>query len=543
MIANFRKFVTQSSRESIAAAAIIVSFFGIASRLLGVARDRVLAGHYGAGNELDVYYTAFRLPDLTFELLVVGALGAAFIPIFSKLISQEDHERACIYANGVLTVVVLAMSLLAGVGIVFAPFFIHIMAPGFPAEKMADTVRLSRIMFISPIFLSASAVLGGVLVSFRRFLIYSMAPIFYNIGIIIGAVFFTKYIGLIGLAFGVIFGSFLHFIIHIIAVRSVKFHFSFFREMPYRNGEVRKTLALMIPRMFSSASNQLSLLLVTFFASTLAAGSVTIFTFANNVQSVVLGLIGVPFALAAFPVLSNKFAIGDTESFTGVLSQTLRRILYYSVPLSMIFFVLREQIVRVVFGAGEFSLENTILTYQVLGILCVSLFAQSVTPLLARGFYAMQDTKTPFYIALASQVLNACMIIVLIRDMKIYAIAIAFSITAVINAGLLFAYLHRSINEGEYRDTLRTFTQIVMATFIAVVLTFIARNILGYYLPLRYVWGVLGQLVGAGGVGAISYLFVTAVFGVKEFETIKKKIIIRIFGRTQVASEEQNIAR
>ncbi|MFA5985880.1 MAG: murein biosynthesis integral membrane protein MurJ [Parcubacteria group bacterium] len=544
MIANFKKTIIKSSRESIAAAAAIVAFFGILSRLLGVVRDRVLAGQFGAGDTLDAYYAAFRLPDLTFELLVVGALAAAFIPIFSKLIAKEDgHDDACIYASGVLTVIVFSVAVLAVVGMVFAPFFIHIMAPGFPADKMADTVRLSRIMFISPIFLSASAVLGGVLVSFRRFLIYSMAPIFYNIGIIIGAVFFTKYIGLIGLAWGVIFGAILHFVIHIVAVRSVHFRFLFFREMPYRNSDVRKTIALMLPRMFSSASNQLSLLLVTFFASTLASGSVTIFTFANNVQSVVLGLIGVPFALAAFPVLSNKFAIGDTEAFTGVLSQTLRRILYYSVPLSMIFFVLREQIVRIVFGTGQFNLENTIFTYQVLGILCISLFAQSVTPLLARGFYAMQDTKTPFYIALASQILNACMIVVLIRDMKIYAIAIAFSITAVINAGLLFAYLHRSINDGEYRDTLRTFMQILIATFVTVVLTFFARNILGYYLPLRYVWGVLGQLVGAGSVGAISYLFVTAVFGVKEFETIRKKIIIRIFGRTQVASEEQNIAR
>ena len=209
----------------------------------------------------------------------------------------------------------------------------------------------------------------------------------------------------------------------------------------------------------------------------------------------------------------------------------------------MIFYVLREQIVRIVFGAGHFNLEDTILTYQVLGILCASLFAQSIVPLLSRGFYAMQNTKTPFYIALISQICNAILIIVLIRDLRIYAIAIAFSITAVINAGLLFAYLQRSISDVEYRDTLRTFTHIIVAAAMAIILTFFARNILGQYLPLQYVWGVLVQLVGAGAVGGISYLFVTAVFGVKEFETIKKKIIIRIFGRLQVATEEQNVVR
>ncbi len=541
MITNIKKFVTQSSQESIAVAALIVAFFGIASRLLGVVRDRVLAAQYGAGDALDVYYAAFRLPDLTFEILVVGALGAAFIPIFSKLITQEDRERAWECANGVMLVIVISLIFLSIIGIIFAPFFIHIIAPGFPAEKMMETVKLSRIMFISPIFLSASAVLGGVLVSFRRFVIYSMAPIFYNIGIIIGATVFTKYIGTIGLAWGVVAGSILHFIIHVFAAKAVGFQYVY--SSPFRNVDVRKIITLMAPRMFSSASSQLSLLLVTFFASTLAAGSVTVFTFANNVQGVVLGLIGVPFALAAFPVLSNKFATGDIDGFTDVLSQTLRRILYYSVPLSMIFFVLREPIVRIVFGAGHFNLEDTILTYQVLGILCMSLFAQSIVPLLARGFYAMQNTKTPFYIALVSQVVNAIFIISLIRDLRIYAIAIAFSIAAIINAGLLFAYLHRSISDVEYRDTLRTFVQIVIATVMSVVLTFFARNILGQYLPLQYVWGVLVQLVGAGTVGAMSYLFVTAVFGVKEFETIKKKIIIRIFGRLQVATEEQNVIR
>ncbi len=543
MIADIKKFVTQSSQNSIAVAAVIVAFFGIASRLLGVVRDRILAAQYGAGDTLDVYYAAFRLPDLTFELLVVGALGAAFIPVFTNLLAHKDRERAWQCANGVFSVVVLSLLVVSCFGIIFAPFIIHVIVPGFPEEKMMQAVDLSRVMFLGPIFLTASAVLGGVLVSFRRFWVYSTAPIFYNVGIIIGIKFFAPYIGVIGLAWGVVLGSFMHFIIHVIAVRPLGFRFHVPLLSSYRNPDVIQTMRLMVPRMFSSASNQLSLIFVSFFASTLVAGSLTIFTFANNVQSVVLGLIGVPFAVAAFPVLSNKYSIGDHEAFVGVLSQTLRRILYYSVPLSMIFFVLREQIVRIVFGAGHFNLENTIMTYQILGILCLSLFAQSVIPLLARGFYAMQDTKTPFYIALFSQLINVGILLVLIRKYELYAIAIAFSVTAIINALIMFIYLHRTIDESEYKDTLRTFLQIVMATFIAIIFTFLSRDFIGSLVPLQFVWGVLTQLVGAGAIGAIVYLFVTAVFGVKEYETIKKKIIIKMFGRPHVANEEQNIAR
>ncbi|PID52599.1 MAG: murein biosynthesis integral membrane protein MurJ [Candidatus Moraniibacteriota bacterium] len=543
MIVRITQFVTHSSRNSIAAGALVVSLFGIASRLLGLVRDRILASHYGAGDVLDIYYAAFRLPDFVFELLVVGSLGAAFIPVFSKLIAKKDREEAWDCANGVFVTIVFLITILAIMGIIFAPWLMHFIVPGFPEEKMVASAELARIMFLSPIFLAASSVLGGILVSFRRFIFYSMAPLFYNVGIIIGAVFFVPHIGLVGLAWGVVFGSFLHFFVNLIAAVSAGFRFRYLKSVPYKNTNVVQTMRLMAPRMFTSASNQISLLLITLFASTLAAGSLTVFTFAINIQSVVLGVIGVPFALAAFPVLSNKFAVGDTDAFVGVLSQTLRRILYYAVPLSIIFFVLREQIVRVVYGAGHFDIEDTVLTYQVLGTLCVSLFAQSVIPLLARGFYAMQNTKTPFYIVIASQVINVIMIISLIRFLGIYAIALAFSVTAVFNASILFVVLHRSFAEHEYRKTLRTAMQIAIATFVTFIVTFFSRNILGSFLPLQYVWGVLAQLVFSGLCGGLTYLFVTAIFEMREYETIKKKIIIRIFGRPQVATEQQNIAR
>jgi len=543
MIAKLQKFIATSSRQSIAAGALIVAFFGILSRVLGLVRDRILASHYGAGDALDIYYAAFRLPDLIFELLVIGALGAAFIPIFSKLITKKNMDRAWKSANGVLFSVVSVITALSIVGIIFAPTLMHIIVLGFPQEKMAQTVNLARVMFLSPIFLSASAVLGGVLVSFRRFVLYSTAPLFYNVGIIIGAVFFAPRIGLIGLAWGVVLGATLHLIINAIAAKKTGFTIFIPRELPYKNKDVWHTMTLMVPRMFSSASNQISLLLITFFASTLVAGSLTILSFANNIQGVILGLVGIPFAIAAFPVLSNKFATGDVEAFSGILSQTLRRILYYAVPLSMILFIVREQIVRVVYGAGHFNIEDTILTYQILGILCVSLFAQSVIPLLARGFYARQNTKTPLYIALGAQAVNAFLIIILIRSIGIYAIAIAFSAAAIFNALLLFTILHKRIPDLEYKNTLRTMTQIVIATFVTVVIIYFIRNLLAYLLPLQFVWGVLVQLIVTGSIGVFVYLFVTAIFGMKEFETIKKKIIIQIFGRPQVANEEQNIVR
>ena len=542
MFNRLQNFFTRLSNQSITAGALIVAFFGILSRILGLVRDRILASHYGAGDVLDIYYAAFRLPDLIFELLVVGALGAAFIPVFSKLIAHKRIKQAQKTVSGVFIIIVGVMMLCSFVGILFAPVLMKLIVPGFNQEKLSQTVTLAKIMFLSPIFLSASAVLGGVLVSFRRFVLYSSAPLFYNVGIIVGATLLAPRFGLKGLAFGVVLGAFLHFMIHVVAIKSLGIKFIFNSSL-YKNKHVRQVITLMIPRMFSSASNQISLLLITMFASLLASGSLTVFLFANNIQSVVLVLVGVPFAVAAFPVLANKYAMGKLGDFADILSQTLRRILYYSIPFSMLVFVLREQIVRVVYGAGHFGVEDTILTYQILGILCLSLFAQSAIPLLARGFYAMQNTKTPLYIALGSQVINIIVIALLIERFEIYAIAIAFSISAIFNAVSLFFFLHAKINSHKYQNTLRILMQIIISTFVSFIITLMVRNALSDLLPLQYVWSVLTQLVVSGCIGVTVYLFVTAIFGMKEFETIKKKIIIRIFARPQVANEEQNIVR
>lgn len=538
-----RKCFSGSSQRSIAGAALVVAFFGVASRILGVVRDRILAAQFGAGDVLDTYYAAFRLPDTLFELVVAGALGAAFIPIFSGLLVADEKERAWRAAQGVLLAVIGTVGIIAVALWICAPLFVRGIVPGFDTEKLTTTITLTRIMLLSPILLSVSAVLGGVLVSFQRFIYNAAAPILYNIGIMIGAKVFVPLIGTTGLAWGVVCGAVLHACMHLIDVHRIGFRLRNVRITDVsHNRDVIKTMTLMVPRMFSSASNQVSLLLVTFFASTLAAGSITIFTFANNVQSVVLGLFGIPFAVAAFPVLSGAFASGDAEGFGDVLSRTLRRILYYAVPLSAIFFVLREQIVRIVYGAGHFSLADTQTTYQVLGIMCVSLFAQSIIPLLARGFYAMYNTKTPFYIALASQTINVLIIMALIRQWEIYAIAFAFTITSIMNASLLFGYLHRSISDDQYRTTLRAILQIATATIGVIIVTVFTRNFLGEVLPRQYVLGVFGQLVGAGIVGIGAYLFVTGIFGMREFETVRKKIIIRIFSKPDVASEAQKIS-
>lgn len=528
--------------RSIGAAALIVSVAGIMSRILGLVRDRLLASQFGAGDVLDIYNVAFRIPDLLFELLILGALGAAFIPIFTRLITQDKLDRAWQCAYGVLVLLIGSIAILSVVGIIFAPTLVHIIAPGFPEEKLQMTVEFTRIMFLAPIFLSISALFGSILISFKRFLLYALAPIFYNVGIIFGIIFFVDLWGPIGLAWGVVFGAFLHMLMHfpVITMRTKAFRFTSVRALA--NRDVLNVGRLMLPRMFASASNQLSLLVITFFASLLAAGSITVFTFAINIQSVVLGLVGVPFALAVFPVLSSYHAKGEDQHFTTLFSVTFRRILFYVVPLSFLMIVLREQIVRVIYGGGKFDWEATILTYQILGILAASLFAQSLIPLLTRSFYAMHNTKTPFYTAVSAQVFNISFVIIFIREWGIYAIAIGFSLAVVINMVLLLIFLRKRIQKLGGKSIARTFIRVFTAGLIAAAaahgMTYAVDLVIG---PIDTFIKIFSQLIIAGSIGIGAYLIVSSLFKFEEFYTLRDKLLPRLFGRPTVAIEEQKM--
>jgi len=304
-----RKFInehilnSQPSR-SIISAAFVITIFGLASRILGLLRDRFLASTFGAGDTLDVYYAAFRIPDLVYNLLILGALSAAFIPVFTSLISTKKEDEAWEMANGVLNLAIFFIVILSLILAIFAPFIMKVITPGFPDDKMADVVRFSRIMFLSPLLLGISGIFGGILTSFKRFLIYSIAPLFYNIGIIIGILVFTKFMGPIGLAWGVVFGAMIHMFIQYPAAKRLGFKggLDFFRS--FRNMYIKRVFHLMIPRTLGIAVNQFNLLVITVFASLLSAGSLAIFNFAQNLQGVPVGIIGSSFAIAVFRISS-----------------------------------------------------------------------------------------------------------------------------------------------------------------------------------------------------------------------------------------------
>lgn len=531
------KFLNERPTESITAAAFIIAASGFASRFLGLFRDRILASTFGAGDVLDAYYAAFRIPDLLYNLLILGALSAAFIPIFTSLVSKNKENEAWELTSAILNINVFILIILGTIFLIFAPFFMKLITPGFSGEKMDLAVTLTRIMFLSPLILGVSAIFGGVLVSFKKFLVYSFAPIFYNIGIIIGVTFFVDFMGPIGLAWGVVLGAFLHMMIQYPSVKLSGFKFRLLFLKAIKNENVKKVMKLMLPRTMGIAVTQINLLIITIFASTLASGSIAVFNFANNIQSFPLGIFGVSFAVAVFPTLSACAAKNMNEEFVKNFSKTMRRILFFIIPISIFILLLRAQLVRVILGSGEFNWEDTILTLETLGFLTISLFAQCLIPLLARAFYAIQNTKIPFYIALASEAVNIILVVILIGKYQVAGLAIAFSTASIINMSLLFAILKKKVGHLDEKNILISSIKIIIAATISGLIIQISKNIISTNFNIDTFFGIFSQLLISASVGIFAFLLMSHILKVEEYFHFKNSISKKIFKNKEPIQE------
>ena len=397
------KNILNHQTKNINSAAFILAGASFISILLGLFRDRLLARNFGLGDELDIYYAAFRIPDFISMVLMLGAIGAAIIPIFSEYL-VKNREEAFKYLSNLLNLFLIFLILICGILFIFAPNLVSWIVPGFLAEKKELTILLTRIMFLSPIFLGISNMISGILRVFKRFLITSLAPIMYNFGIISGILFFVPRIGLPGLAWGVVLGGFLHLLIQLPIL--IKVGFKPKKILNISEPGFLKTLKLTIPRSIGLAATQINLVVVTAIASTLASGSIGAFNLAESLSRPLLTLVGISFSTAAFPALSLAFSKKNKEKFTKIFSSTFYKILFLILPLSFLLFLFRDLLVKVILRVGKFGLVDAQLTAACLGMFCLGIFAQGLVLLIAKSFYALKDTKTPAAVSVIGMLVN-----------------------------------------------------------------------------------------------------------------------------------------
>ncbi len=431
--------------SSILSAAAIIGFSFLGSALLGLLRNRLLASHFFGGQEgiLDIYFAAFIIPDTLFQLLVVGAVSASFIPIYQEYHSRSE-EQANWLAKSVLSLVFIAITVASIVISIFAvPISDSI--THFSPEKIIIMANLIRIMSVAQIIFSISAVFTGILQSEQRFLMPALAPLLYNFGTILGVVLLSNRYGIYAAAFGVVFGSFLHAIVQLPAILRVGFR----PQLIFKNFHpgVKEIARLMPGRTLSLSLDQVQRWIAINLTSLLVPGSLSIFTFARQLYILPVSLFGVSLSQATFPALSKDALLEDKTQFKSTLTKSISQIFFFSLPASVLVLVLRVPLVRIAFGAKSFPWEATIDTGQSLALLSLSIAPLAVSHTLVRAHHALKDTKTPLLSGIISVVFYGILAYILSKhySLGIIGLCLALSLSNLFDFVLIYYFLIKKI--------------------------------------------------------------------------------------------------
>ena len=507
-------------------AAYLLAAFSFGSQLLALVRDRLLAAVFGAGHTLDLYYAAFRVPDLIFATVASLFSLYALLPVLSRL-EMEGEGKMAAFVRDTLAVFFVAMAAIAAVAFIAAPYLAPLVAPGLASDpaSSAQLVLLMRILLLQPILLGASNTIAALTQLRHRFVLYSVSPLLYNLGIIFGAVALYPTMGIVGLAWGVVFGAGMHAGIQLPYFLSEKPS----KRLPraQMRAALREVFLLSVPRTLALASHQVSLLALTAIASALAAGSIAVFTFAFNLQAVPLTIIGISYSVAAFPTLARLFAAGKREEFSAYAEAALRHIIFWAVPATVLIIILRAQVVRLVLGAGAFDWAATRLTAAALALFVLSLLAQSVSMLIARAYYAAGDSRKPVYFGIIDIVVaigSALALVFLFHSNSIMRsfiesvlrvadvggttvlmLALAYTLGSIAEAAVGFRYFSRDFGIDGAR-TRRLFFESATAALAGGAAAYAMLALLGPITGIRTTLGVLAQ----GGTAGIAGLAATA---------------------------------
>ena len=521
MVKRWFSFIGQEIR-GLHEAAYLLGAFALLSLILALVRDKLLAYSFGAGHALDVYYAAFRIPDLIFA--TVGSLVSASIllPYFIERF-ESSKEKGQGFSDGIFTVFFVLMAGTSAIVFFLAPYLVPVALPGFAHDPaLPDLVLSMRIMLLSPFFLGLSNLLSSLTQMHHRFLVYAASPVVYNAGIIFGVLFGYPLFGIPGLAIGVVGGAFLHMGIQIPFLIHEKLVPKFTRLIVWN--DIRKIVLTTLPRTVTLSANQLASFALVSLASLMSVGSISVFNFAFNLQSVPLTLIGASYSSAVFPTLSRMLFKGHIAEFKEKMIASAQHIIFWSMPLTVLFVVLRAQIVRTVLGAGKFDWADTRLTAATLALFTVSTIGQSLIVLFVRSFYAEGKTARPLII----NAVSATIIVVsgYLLDKAFFAfpafryflesmlriqgqtgtsviiLALAYSIGVFINT-VLHWWVYERVYKGFTKPVMATLLQTLTASVIMGYAAYLSLRIFAAVFPLTKVWGVFLQGFCSAIVGLV----------------------------------------
>lgn len=541
MIRRFFGYLSQEVR-GLHAAAYVLAGAALLSSLLALARDRLLAHTFGAGTTLDIYYAAFRIPDLIF--VATGALVSVYI-LIPELARRSAGEQSR-YLDTVIAGFSIFAALVAFIAGLAAPYALSTLYPDLAHEHLAQLVSLTRIMLLQPILLGLSNIFAAVTQAHGRYTLYAISPLLYNVGIIVGVVVLYPLWGIQGLAWGVVFGALMHAGIQIPSV----WKDGFLHRVPRVTDTqaLIRTVFVSLPRALTLSMSQIAFIGLTALAGLLAPGSIAVFVFAYNLQAVPLSIIGASYSVAAFPTLAAALSNGEREHFLDQVALAARYVFFWSMPAVSLIVVLRAYLVRVVLGSGNFDWTDTRLTAAVFALLAISLAAQGITLLIVRAYYAAGRTFVPFLIScgttLATLAIAAWAIDAfhnplvywagetLLRaqeqtGVRVLALGIGFSLASIGGAVALIWHFERRFS-GFWARVRRAFTESILASCSAGAAAYVMLDLLGPIDVGSTTGTVFVKGFAAGVIGLIVAGLCYALLGSVEFRELMATLGSRI---------------
>ncbi len=475
-----------SEKRKIAKTASVVGGATLLSRIFGFVRDMIVAQLFGAGMATDAFFVAFRIPNLLRRLVGEGSLTASFIPVYSEYINQRSKEEGDELVSASFSVLTLVLILLAGLGVLFSPWIIKIMAYGFSPEpeKFKLTVWLTRLMFPYIFFIGLVALAMGVLNSWKHFAGPALAPVLLNLAIIACALLLSGVLKepITSLAIGVLVGGIvqLFFQVPFIRRKKIKVRFLF---RPFHPG-VKRIGLLMAPSVLGLGVTQLNVLVSTFLASYLPEGSISYLYYADRLLEFPMGIFAIAIATAILPMMSEQTAKNDVQGMKETLSFAMRLVFFVTLPAMVGLIVLRLPIINLLFQRGAFNAHSAEMTAQALLFYALGLAAFAGVRIIVPAFYSLQDTKTPVKVAFLALLANAAFGTILMNPLKHGGLALATSLAAGLNFALLVILLKRKLGRIGARKILLSFCRSLGAS--------IAMGVVAYLICLGELWQTSG---------------------------------------------------
>lgn len=540
-------------------AAYLLGFFTFLSQVLGLVRDRILAHMFGASNILDIYYAAFRVPDL----ILVGAASIVSISILVPYLTEKMHkgkEEGKRFVDSIFTAFFLFIIAVSIIAYIVMPHVIPYVFPGFAGESLNQLIHLTRILLLSPILLGLSNLFASIVQVHKRFFVYALSPILYNAGIIIGIIALYPLFGIAGLGLGVALGAFMHVGIQVPAVMKEGLLPSLRLRIDFT--EVKEVVLTSLPRALTLSANQLAIVFLISLASLMEEGSITVLNFSFNLQSVPLAIVGVSYSLAAFPTLSRLFTEGEEKKFVKQITTAARHIIFWSLPALVLFMVLRAQIVRTALGSGQFGWEATRLTAASLALFAISVAAQSLWLLFVRGYYATGDTTKPLLVTalgtgsigllsyglvslynsseLFRYFIESLLRVDGIAGAEVLMLPLAYSIGMIVNALLLWVSFQSDFLEFSSRVK-NTFWQSLGTSIIIGFVAYQSLSIFAYILNTQTLIGIFLQGLFAGMVGISVGVIVLYLLNNEEINEMGAALKRKVWSVSVTAPEQTEL--